>query len=220
MKTSSDSLSLSRNRLLLGFTLAVAALAQSTEVAAAVILSPHSTWEYTFTNPTGDATWNTTTGVAGIWSAGSAPFGNHTGPFGADVAGDFSFATLWAADGSDGDDLWVRKSVDLTGFDLSSVAWDLGVDNGYKLYLNGALVSGANGEGYTFRWEYSGGFAGLLPGVNVIGVALEDHGGLTAFDMQITGDAAVVPEPGTLMLLGNGLVGLVSLARRRRRPST
>ena len=45
-----------------------------------------------------------------------------------------------------------------------------------------------NAEEYTFRWEYSGDFgAALVPGVNVIAVALEDHGGATAFDMEITG---------------------------------
>jgi hypothetical protein len=188
---------------------------------ADVILAPASDWEYTFTNPTGDATWNTSTGTGGIWAGGPAPFGNNTGGFGAaDPTGFFDFATLWPADGSDGDDLWVRRELDLSGFDLSTIAWDLGVDNGFKLYLNGDLVAGDNAEGYTSIWEYSGDFSGVTPlaGSNVIAVALEDHGGLTAFDMQVTGDPlpdGKVPEPSTVALLGLSLL-LVVWAHRRR----
>ena len=180
-------------------------------VAADVILAPGSTWEYTFTDP--GAGWNTTTGG---WATGPAPFGNYLGGS-YDPAGDFNYRTLWPADGADGYDLWVRTSINLTNFDLASVLWGLGVDNGFALYANGVLIAAANGEGYTYRWEYSGGFApGVLnQGLNVIAVALEDHGGLTAFDMQITGTPSV-PEPTTMLLLGTGLVGMAVLRRRRR----
>ena len=169
---------------------------------AGTILATGSTWEYTFSDPTADATWNTTGGAG--WLTGTAPFGNNC------CAGDgFDFATLWPADGSDGDDLWVRKTVDFTGFDLSSISWNLGVDNGFKLYLNGALISSANEEGYTFKWEYSGAFPAVLSGTNIVAVALEDHGGLTAFDMQVTGNA--VPDVAstlTLLLTGLGVLGV------------
>lgn len=63
------------------------------------------------------------------------------------------------------DDLWIRRSVDFTGYDLASARWFLGVDNGYKLYVNGVLISQDWAHGYTSRWEYSGAFGvALVPG--------------------------------------------------------
>ena len=109
-----------------------------TPVIAITLRPPGHTWEYTFTDPTGNPAWNTTTGVGDTWSSGPAPFGNNKGGYpSADPLGQFDYATYWEADGSDGYDLWVRTSIDLTGVDLSSVLWDLGVDNGFNLYSNG-----------------------------------------------------------------------------------
>jgi hypothetical protein len=182
---------------------------------AATVLPAGSSWEYTFSDPTGSSTWNTTTGG---WTTGNAPFGNNIGG-GWDP--NFDYATYWPADSSDGNDLWVRTDVDFTGYDISTAHWDLGVDNGFTLFVNGTLLASANAEGYTFRWEYGGGFGSLLnSGSNVIAVALEDHGGLTAFDMQITADTApAVPLPAALPLMLSAL-GVLGFATRRRRNTT
>lgn len=202
-------------RLVAVWVIALGILAMGTVASADPILAPGSLWEYTFSDPTADETWNTTTGEG--WLTGLAPFGNNLGGYSSDPLGLFDYRTLWKADGPDGDDLWVRTTFDTGGFNLGSIRWNLGVDNGFKLYLNGTQVAGTNGEGYTSRWEYTGDFgAYLLPGTNVLAVALEDHGGLTAFDMEVVG---TVPEPSSFLLLVIGLAGLTGARRRLSRRS-
>lgn len=200
---------LRKSMLLLGILFSLA-----TPVSHAdVILNPGALWDYTFTDPTGDPSWKTTTGVGGIWSAGYAPFSNVS-------SGDFAYNTYWPASPTWGDDLWARTAIDLTGYDLSTISWGLGVDNGFSLFVNGTLVASHNAEGFTWRWEYSGSFASsvLNSGINIIAVALEDHGGLTAFDMEITGTRlpTAVSEPSALALLGIGclLAGLIRIRRQ------
>ena len=197
---------------------------------ASTILAPKSDgWQYTFCNPTSDLQWKISTSnfhanvgcsdaEPGGWSTGAAPFGNAIGGGGTN---DFDWQTRWDVDVSDptnlSDDLWVRRAIDFSGYDLSTIRWDLGVDNGFALYLNGTLVQAVNAEGFAQRWEYGGFFNPLnfVPGLNYLALALEDHGGMTAFDMQITGTPlAEAPEPVTLALLGLGSLGL--LASRKR----
>jgi hypothetical protein len=166
---------------------------------ATVILAPGSSWEYT-------------TDGGATWQVGNAPFGNV-------LSGDFGYATgtYWPAYGS----LEVKTTLDLTGFDLSTISWDLGVDNGFALSVNGNPVAADNAEGYTSRWEYSGMFpaADLHSGLNLVDVVLEDHGGLTAFDMQISGrQTNGVPDAASsLQLLGFALLGLGAIRNRLSR---
>ena len=143
------------------------------------------------------------------WIVGNAPFSNVG-------SGDFAHNTYWGP----GYDPVVRRTFTLgTPVDMTA---ELGLDNGYSLYVNGNLVSSANHEGFTYRWEYTVPInaSNFHAGANVVALRLEDHGGLTAFDMHLFGDSSglkvPVPEPSTWLLLGAGLAGLLAYRVRRQ----
>jgi PEP-CTERM motif len=212
---------------------------------SSTILAPNSFWDYSTTanpnmpfgysacDPTGSATWNTAAlGTGGCtWLNGQAPFGNASGnPYNPD----FWFNTYWYGTGANTcaddnaaciaanpNDFWVRRTVDFSGLNLATLHWDIGVDNGYTLYLNGIQISTNIGPNSADRWEYSGDFGGAaVAGNNIIALALNDFSGATAFDMQITADLTrqvdpvPAPEPATIALLGMG-TALVFASRKR-----
>jgi hypothetical protein len=143
------------------------------------------------------------------WFTGNAPFGNTSG-------GDFGANTNWTVDFDP-----LLRTTFVLGTPVNMTA-NIGVDNGYALYVNGTLISSNNAEGFTSRWEYVINIPStyFVSGTNIIAVALEDHGGLTAFDMELTGDSSglnrTVPEPASLVLLGSGLLGIGTRMRRRK----
>jgi gliding motility-associated-like protein len=145
-----------------------------------IILSAGSEFEYSFDSAPGN--WTTTTGG---WKKGNAPFGSDN----SNSNPDFFYNTLWPSDNDDGIDLYIRRTIDLTGYDLSTINWYMGVDNGYTLYVNGNRVSSNYSEGITYRWEYSGTLPQnfLKQGINIVAIALENKRGYTAFDMMIKG---------------------------------
>jgi hypothetical protein len=142
-----------------------------------LIVKPKSYWEYTFTAP--PSNWKTTFGT---WPIGQAPFGSMKSN---NVDSLFNYNTLWPTFKT----LYVRTKINLENYDLSTIKYFLGVDNGYELYVNGNFVSKGYDEGYTYRWEYSGNIPPyfLKQGDNIIALILVDRGGSTAFDLKITG---------------------------------
>jgi hypothetical protein len=208
-------------RKTLTLTVVVVGLIAPSRVARAdpiIVLPAGSVWNYTFSDPTADSVWNTTAGVGGIWKSGAAPFGNCPDAGCEGFPTDFNARTSWPADDDNADDLWVRTAITIPTAQLpSNLRWNLGVDNGFTLFVNGFQIAADNAEGYTYRWEYSGNIprAVLRPGPQVVALALEDHGSLTAFDMEIA--AAPVPEPATLLLVGTGAAAIGRSAWKRRK---
>ncbi len=143
------------------------------------IIKPHDFYEYSLATP--PVGWQLSYGG---WAISQAPFGNNVGGY---PTPDFDYRTYWPENGF----LYVRKQIDLSDFALETLNWYLGVDNGYKLFVNGNLVSEAYADGYTFRWEYCGTInpVYLNNGINIIAIECEDRGGLTAFDMMLTGQS-------------------------------
>lgn len=138
------------------------------------------------------------------WATGTAAFGNAGGA-----------VTAWAAN----TDLALYKTFEVSGMVTGDLKLNVASDNGFLIFLNDQLLAQANAEGFTSYWEYtftlSPGSAYINSGTNVLKILAEDHGGLTFFDMKLSGN--VVPSPGSLALAGLALLGLAAAGRRGAR---
>lgn len=101
----------------------------------------------------------------------------------------------------------------------TNVVANFGVDNGIFVWLNGNYEFGARAGGGPVPGEYSINLGDLAAGTHYLQLLLEDHGGTNGYIVDITADefipAPEVPEPGTLAVLGAGLLGLAWVRRRR-----
>lgn len=97
----------------------------------------------------------------------------------------------------------------------TSVMASFGVDNGIFVWLDGQYMGGQMAPGGAVPGELQLALGDLGPGPHYLQILREDHGGRTGFRLSVTGDLPAVDEPGTLLLLGVGLL-LVGIGARKR----
>jgi hypothetical protein len=143
----------------------------------------------------------------GTWLGNFAPTG---GGWSSDVV---AIPSQWRIN----DETAIVYVLDGGAFGLSNVHFDLGVDNGLFVWIDGVFKFGAMAPGGSSLGEYQLDVASLSAGQHFVQILREDHGGLTGFDILAKADvnATQVPEPGTLMLLGAGLIGLAGYGRKQ-----
>jgi hypothetical protein len=176
------------------------------------------TWKVTSSNP-GGTDWNTDAGFDDtLWESATVlydvgaviPDPAFDGTKGIwDSSGQYSYVT----------ELWIRKSFSIAD-PLSSASLIVGCDDDCTVWVNGVqVINDTNG------FANNNGVGDLLPylntGTNLIAYTMADNYPVWGYNhstwLQLDGEvqSTAVPEPGTLVLVGLGLSGLV-IARRRK----
>ncbi|MEM9810465.1 MAG: VPLPA-CTERM sorting domain-containing protein [Pseudomonadota bacterium] len=101
--------------------------------------------------------------------------------------------------------------------DFTNAVASIGVDNGVFVWLNGSFIGGELAPGGAPVGEYSFSLGDIGMGTHYLAVLLEDHGGATGFNLEVTADAVrdmdPIPLPAGAVLFASGL----ALLRRGRR---
>jgi hypothetical protein len=114
----------------------------------------------------------------------------------------------------------ITTSALTTGNNLGSVVFTTGAVSG-GAFTGGSISIVATGGATLFSGAFSSGTVSSVNGVTFItgNLACTGCGSVQIVSQAggISGDTIVTPEPGTLGLLGTGLVGLAGIVRRKLR---
>jgi len=122
------------------------------------------------------------------WQLACTPFSN--------TGCGFSPGTYWEPFTS----IWLRQHVWLTGLETGMIA-QVAIDNDFELFVNGVLVGSLVHEGCATRWDAAIAVpeSAWVIGDNVVAVHITDRGGITTFEMTLTGTSPACP-PGCAQL--------------------
>jgi hypothetical protein len=110
------------------------------------------------------------------------------------------------------------------GFKSAEITGQWASDNGGVMFLNGAFVQGTGWIGTSFNvWQPFTIMGGFIEGENVIEYYVQNVNGTninpSGLRVEMAGTVEEVPEPGTLILVGLGLMGAGAIRLRKRTSS-